>query len=136
MVEHQQPTLVRALEDERLEIGRAMRVATLPDEMIDGLISRIAEMPRGEVERFVAELRRSQDFRVQRVATLNVRRAMQAYRAVSLVDQTDDDVRGALESTFHRIAELLGLLAVPSVSQANTAEATSSLPSGNVSASR
>ena len=101
-----------------------MRLATLPDEVIDGLISTIAEMPRGEVERFVAELRRAQDFRAQRAATLNVRRAMQAYRAVSLIDQTDADLRGALELTLHRIAELLGLM-VPSVSLANTPDSPS-----------
>lgn len=116
---NKRPSLVRAVEEERLDIGRAMRLATLPDEVIDGLISTIAEMPRGEVERFVAELRRAQDFRTQRAATLNVRRAMQAYRAVSLIDQTDADVRGALELTLHRIMELLGLT-VPSVSLANT----------------
>ena len=121
---NKRPSLVRAVEDERLDIGRAMRLATLPDEMIDGLIPTIAEMPRGEVERFVAELRRAQDFRAQRAATLNVRRAMQAYRAVSLIDQADDDVRGALELTLRRIAELLGLT-VPSVSQANTPESVS-----------
>jgi ParB family transcriptional regulator, chromosome partitioning protein len=104
---NKRPSLVRAVEDERLDIGRAMRLAGLPDDVIDGLIATIAEMPRSEMERFVARLRASQDFRAQRVATLNVRRAMQAYRAVSLIDHVDDDVREALELTLRRAADLL-----------------------------
>ncbi len=111
--------MFRAVEEDRLDIGRAMRLATLPDDVIERLIATIADMPRGEVEQFVAKLRTTHDFRAQRAATLNVRRAMQAYRAVTLIDQADDEVRDALELTLRRIADLLGLT-FPSVSLANS----------------
>jgi hypothetical protein len=111
--------LFQAVEGERLDIGRAMRLATLPNDVIEGLITTIVDMPRGEVERFVAGIPASQDFRAQRAATLNVRRAMQAYRAVTLIDEADDEVRGTLELTLHRIADLLGFT-LRGVSLANT----------------
>src|SRR5579859_7640747 len=66
-------------------------------------------MPRGEMERYVPELRNSTDFRAERGVTLNVRRAMQAYRALSLIDHVEKDVRGAVELTFRCAAQLLGV---------------------------
>jgi hypothetical protein len=99
-----------------------MRLATLPDQVIEGLVTTVAAMPRPEVERFVAELRSSQDFRERRTATLNVRRAMQAYRAVTLIDDVDDEVRGTLELTLDRVTDLLGITLRGCVSQANTGD--------------
>jgi hypothetical protein len=116
---NKRPALFRAVEEERLDIGRAMRLATLPDEVIGGLITKIAAMPRSDVERFVAEIRTSQDFKSHRAATLNVRRAMQAYRAVSLIDEADEEVRHTLELAARRIADILGHTPM-SVSLANT----------------
>src|SRR5579859_3610374 len=66
-------------------------------------------MPRGEMERYVPDLRNSTDFRAERGVTLNVRRAMQAYRALALIDHVEKDVRGAVELTFRCAAQLLGV---------------------------
>jgi hypothetical protein len=71
------------------------------------------------MERYVADLRNSTDFRAERASSLNVRRAMQAYRALSLIDYVEKDVREAVELTFHRAAQLLGA-DVDAVSLANT----------------
>jgi ParB family chromosome partitioning protein len=128
---NKRPALFRAVEEERLDIGRAMRLATLPDEVINDLIETVAAMPRTEVERFVANVRSSRDFKAQQVATLNVRRAMQAYRAVTLIDELDDEVRQTLELTATRIADLLGG-PLPSVSQANIPSLHSTSSNGTV----
>jgi ParB/RepB/Spo0J family partition protein len=124
---NKRPALVRAVEQDRLDIGRAMRLATLPDQVIDGLVTTVAAMPRSEVDRFVAELRSSQDFRAERAATLNVRRAMQAYRSVTLIDEVDDEVKRTLELTLSRVLDLLGL-SVGGVSLANTSDAEENNP--------
>lgn len=104
-----------------------MRLASLPEALLDGLISTVADMPRNEMERFVTNLRTSQDFRADRAVTLNVRRAMQAYRALSLIDNVDLNVREAVQLTMYRAAALLGV-DLPAVSLANTSELTASSP--------
>ena len=120
---NKRPALLRAVEENRIDIGRAMRLATLPDHVIEGVVSTVASMPRGEVERFVAKLRSSPDFNSQRLAALNVRRATQAYRAVTLIDEIDVEVRRTLELTMSRIADLLGFT-FPGVSLANSRDHT------------
>jgi ParB/RepB/Spo0J family partition protein len=122
---HKRPALTRAVEEERLDIGRAMRLASLPEEVLETVIAAVMEMPRGEMERYVSDLRNSTDFRAERAVTLNVRRAMQAYRALSLIDHVEKDVREAVELTFRRASQLLGV-DIDSVSLANTSGGSTS----------
>jgi hypothetical protein len=86
---NKRPALFRAVEEERLDIGRAMRLATLPDEVINDLIESVAAMPRTEVERFVANLRSSRDFKAQRVArSTSAERCKPIARLPSLTNST------------------------------------------------
>jgi hypothetical protein len=127
---HKRPALLLAVEEDRIDIGRAMRLATLPNHVIADVVSAIATMPRGEVDRFVVELRSSRDLNARRLAELNVRRAMQAYRAVSLIDQIDMEVRRTLELTMSRIADLLGFT-FPGVSLTNSQDHTAAIAATN-----
>jgi ParB family chromosome partitioning protein len=101
------PTLREAVEGERLDIGRAMRLVSVPDDTLDEMIDRASELSQHELGREVAAMNRTPERRQKRIASVNQRRLMHAYRQLMLVDEVDTDLREQLELIRFRVDELL-----------------------------
>jgi ParB/RepB/Spo0J family partition protein len=112
--------LREALENDRIDLGRAMALAPLArDETLPGLgelLPRAAAMPREDLVARVSQLAgeariqrpRRQSRVLKRVATLNERRLMEAYRLLMNIDSIEDGPeRDLLEQINARVGELL-----------------------------
>jgi ParB family chromosome partitioning protein len=106
---HAKPALRAAVESERLDIGRAMRIVSVPDEVLEEMIERAASLSQHDLGREVALVNRDPEIRRKRIATVNHRRVMHAYRQLMLVDEVDADIRDQLELVRRRVEELLAL---------------------------
>ena len=109
-----------ALENDQIDIGRAMALAPLAREetlpILGELLPEAAELHRDELVARVSELAGEARLRrprrpgrvVKRVATINERRLMEAYRLLMNVDSVEDGPeRDLLDQIQIRVAELL-----------------------------
>ena len=109
-----------ALENDQIDIGRAIALAPLAREetlpILGELLPEAAELHRDELVARVSELAGEARLRrprrpgrvVKRVATINERRLMEAYRLLMNVDSVEDGPeRDLLDQIQIRVAELL-----------------------------
>jgi ParB family chromosome partitioning protein len=99
--------LREAVEEERLDIGRAMRLVSVPEETLEEMIDRAGSLSQQDLGREVAAINRSPETRQKRIATVNQRRLLHAYQQLMLVDEVDNDLRDQLELIRQRVHELL-----------------------------
>jgi ParB family chromosome partitioning protein len=105
------PVLREAVERDDLDIARAMVLVRLDDEKLARVLPRATQLPRSQLEETVKSLRHEMAFprsRKERAAELDIRRLMEAYRLLTLVQAVPGssealDVWRMLEA---RIAEL------------------------------
>jgi ParB/RepB/Spo0J family partition protein len=99
------PALKQAVEAEQLDIGRAMVLATAPEDSLAGLLETAAMTPQQELWRQVGTLK------VVHYApgrSVDSRRLLQALRLLSLVRELDPDDMGLLDQINARVEELRG----------------------------
>jgi ParB/RepB/Spo0J family partition protein len=100
------PILKAALEQERLDIGRAMVLAQAPEEAVGPLLEEASGLPQAELWQRVAELRASHNATPR--TRLNARRLLEALRLLTLVDRAEREERGLAEQIHDVTARLLG----------------------------
>jgi ParB/RepB/Spo0J family partition protein len=102
-----QPALKAALEQEQLDIGRAMLLVGVPNEHLDGLIDRAPRLLQPElaheIEQIMGQFRSS----MERQVAADRRRAAAAERALLLIGDAPDPIRAILERIRRRVEELL-----------------------------
>jgi transcriptional regulator with XRE-family HTH domain len=103
---HQRPSLTAALEARQLDIGRAMLLAPVPEEELDGLIDRAAACSQQQLRDAVAALQRDPRVVARRAATLNERRLALAHRLLMSVDTVEGPACDVLDRIWHRVEEL------------------------------
>ena len=81
-------------------------LASLQPDQLEEVVAEAAMLPQPEVQRLVSAIRRRPDVVARRVASVNARRVMEAYRRLMLVDTVDGEVREALELVARRVDEL------------------------------
>ena len=103
--------LLQAVEEGRVRIGHAMRLARAPKTLLPELLHEAAELSQPERERRVAQVRKDPVIRARRVSPVDERCVMAALRSLKLVGAVEDKgpVRAALELVRQRVDELLGL---------------------------
>jgi ParB family chromosome partitioning protein len=82
------PVLREAVEQDNLDIARAMVLVRLDDERLATVLPEASHMPRTELEQTVKSLRNQMPFprsKKARTAELDTRRPMEAYRLLTLV---------------------------------------------------
>ncbi len=122
---HRSPVLMEALASEKLDVGRAMKLAPLAviaPEHLEEVVAEAATLSQPDVQRLVSAIRRRPEEVARRVASVNARRVMEAYRRLMLVDTVDAEVREALSLVARRVSELCRN---PSLSEAIVSEAAS-----------
>ena len=83
-------------------------LATLEPDRLEQLMAEAATLPQPDVQRLVRAIRRRPEVVARRVASVNARRVMEAYRRLMLVDTVDGEVREALDLVARRVVELRG----------------------------
>jgi hypothetical protein len=101
------PLLKAALEEEQLDIGRAMKLVAAPNDQLPELIARAGALSQADVAATVAALRANPGVAV-RDALANQRRAAAAYRALLQIDAVGPPVRATLERIHRYLDQLLG----------------------------
>jgi ParB/RepB/Spo0J family partition protein len=101
------PVLKAALEEERLDIARAMALVSAPDRSLPGLIERANCMSQRELGIAVAAARRSPDVVADWTRAVNERRARAAYDALLQIDSTPEPVCELLLHVRQRLNQLL-----------------------------
>jgi ParB family chromosome partitioning protein len=105
---HRRPVLRAALEEERLDVGRTMKLVRAPDEKLPELIDRAQTMSQDEIVAAVSLVQRDNDVVASRRAAANARRALMALNALQRIDEVDtESVRGTLEQVHTRLEKLL-----------------------------
>src|SRR5207237_7713976 len=92
-----QPALKAALEQERLDIGRAMQLVGAPEEQLGQLIERAPTVPQAQLAHEVEALGRDSQVLAGRRAAADRRRAEAAERALRLIEDAPEPVRVILE---------------------------------------
>jgi ParB/RepB/Spo0J family partition protein len=101
------PTLRTALEDERLDIGRAMALVSVPEASLPELVARAGSLSQKDLAAQARAVTRMADSVGLAPASADERRALQAYEALLLVEHVTEPVRQVLETVQERIVELL-----------------------------
>jgi ParB-like chromosome segregation protein Spo0J len=102
-----QPALKSAVEDERVDIGRAMKLVTAPPQELDGLLDLASSVSASELAHAVGAARQAPRVIERCKASANQRWAELALRALMRIDDMNGPVRTALESARQRLDELL-----------------------------
>jgi ParB family transcriptional regulator, chromosome partitioning protein len=101
------PALRAALEAERLDIGRAMKLVPAPEEALPELIERAGSVTREQLVKEVAAMRRDPQIVADRSATANFRRAMAAEACVKSIDNLEGPVREVIIRLRQQLDALL-----------------------------
>jgi ParB family chromosome partitioning protein len=101
------PALRTALESERLDIGRAMKLVLAPEEALPELIERASSVTREQLVREVAAVRRDPRIVADRSAKANYRRALAAENCVKSIDNLEGPVRDVLVRVRQQVDALL-----------------------------
>jgi ParB family chromosome partitioning protein len=102
-----QPVLRAALESERLDIGRAMKLVLAPEEALPELIERASTVTREQLVKEVAAARRDSHVMADRSAKANYRRALAAEGCLKSIDSLDGPVRDVLVRLRQQLDALL-----------------------------
>jgi ParB family chromosome partitioning protein len=108
---HRRPALRDAVADGSLKIGHAMKLVAAPPETLPELIAAAHNLSQPELQRMVAQLRKSPGARAQRRAEANRRRALGALDNLSRIvpfEPLDPTLRSTLEEVITRSQHLLG----------------------------
>jgi hypothetical protein len=100
---------MEALASEKLDVGRAMKLAplsALDPERLEELVTEATTLAQPDVQRLVTAVRRRPEEVARRVASVNARRVMEAYRRLMLVDIVDAEVHEALKLVARRVSQL------------------------------
>jgi len=105
------PELREALANDRLDIGRAMKLVRVPDEHLCEVLEQAPTLSQFELEERVAEYRNDPAVIAKRAASLTERRLMDALRALGKVDQVPREgaTRDLLGLVRDRVEELWDL---------------------------
>jgi hypothetical protein len=101
------PMLRRAVEEERLDIGRAMKLVSAPESELSQLIEQAHELSSDELAHVVATRRKEPDAQASRRAAVNQRHAEAAVRALELIDEPGGPARATLLKLRERLDALL-----------------------------
>jgi hypothetical protein len=101
------PVLREALESERLDIGRAMKLVQAPEEALPELIERACSVTRDQLVREVAAVRRDPRVIADRSTKANYRRALAAENCVKSIDGLEGPVRDVLVRLRRQLDALL-----------------------------
>jgi len=101
------PVLREALESERLDIGRAMKLVMAPEEALPELIERAGTVTREQLVKEVAAVRRDPLVVADRSAKANYRRALAAENCLKSVDSLEGPVRDVLVRLRQQLDTLL-----------------------------
>ena len=101
------PALKAALMQERLDIGRAMKLVAAPDVVLETLIERAAALSQRELSAAVVAARAEAGAVADRQVLADERHAEAALRAVLLIESVHPPVRERLECVHRRIEHLL-----------------------------
>jgi ParB family chromosome partitioning protein len=104
---HRRPMLEAALEDERVDIGRAMILVSAPDEDLPDLIERARSLSQQDLAGHVAAAKRATCVQEASDVSADERHALAAYQALQLVEHVPEPVRQALICVQQRLNELL-----------------------------
>jgi ParB family chromosome partitioning protein len=83
---HRRPMLEAALEDERVDIGRAMILVSAPDEDLPDLIERARSLSQRDLAGEVAAAKRATSVQAASDMSSDERHALAAYRALLLIE--------------------------------------------------
>jgi ParB/RepB/Spo0J family partition protein len=106
---HHRPMLEEALDDERVDIGRAMTLVSAPDEYLPDLIERARSLSQQDLATEVAAVKGAGGVRVDVEIPADERHALAAYQALLLVERAPDTVRRLLVCVQQRVNELMAL---------------------------
>jgi len=101
------PALRQALEAERLDIGRAMRLVAAPEDALPGLIDRAGSVTREELAREVAAARHAPRAVAARWEDANHRRALAAESCLAAIDSAEGPARDVLVRLRQQLDALL-----------------------------
>jgi ParB family chromosome partitioning protein len=104
---HRSPMLEAALEDERVDIGRAMILVSAPDEDLPQLIERARSLSQQDLAGQVGAAKRATCVQGAADMSADERHARAAYQALLLVAHVPEPVRQALVCVQQRLNELL-----------------------------
>ncbi len=104
---HRRPMLEAALEDERVDVARAMILVSAPDEHLPDLIARARSLSQKDLAGHVAAARRATCGQGASDMSADQRHALAAYQALLLVEDVPEPVRQALICVQQRLNELL-----------------------------
>ncbi len=104
---HRRPMIEAALEDERLDIGRAMILVSAPDEDLPDLIERARSLSQQDLAGHVGAVKRRAHVQGTSSMSADERHALSAYQALLLVEHVPEPVRQALVCVQQRLNELL-----------------------------
>jgi len=102
-----QPALRAALEQERLEVGRAMQFIGAPEAQLGDLIERAPKLLQAQLAQEINVLISEPQALAARRAAANKRQAAAAEHALLMIDDAAGSVRTILERIRQRVAELL-----------------------------
>jgi hypothetical protein len=117
--------LKSALEEDRLDIGRAMKLVGAPDEELPALIDKAPTISQAELVDEVALLNQNPLVAQCRQAAANARRAILALKALERIDDAPASVRPTLQQALLRIHQLLGEFSAPDAMVESQLEITS-----------
>jgi ParB family chromosome partitioning protein len=105
---HDKPALREALASDRLDIGRAMKLVSVPDEHLGDVLEEAPALSQLELENRVAQYREDPAVIAKRAASLTERRLMDALRTLGKVDQVPREgaARDLLALVRQRVEEL------------------------------
>jgi hypothetical protein len=103
---HRRPVLKAALEDERVDIGRAMVLVSAPDGCLSELIARAPSLSQRDLAAQVGAARRA-TAPANCPLSADERNALAAYQALVLVHHVPEPVRQILQRLHRRLTELL-----------------------------
>jgi ParB family transcriptional regulator, chromosome partitioning protein len=101
------PVLRAALESERLDIGRAMKLVLAPEEALPELIERASSVTREQLVTEVAAVRRDPRVVADRSAEANYRRALAAETCLKSIDSLEGPARDVLVRLRQQLDALL-----------------------------
>jgi ParB family transcriptional regulator, chromosome partitioning protein len=100
------PVLKDALEQDRLDVGRAMALADAPEEALPHLLDLARALPQTALKERVAELNVMRNASPR--TTVDSRRLLEALRLLTLVEDVHSEDRGLVEQIHRVSARLLG----------------------------
>jgi ParB/RepB/Spo0J family partition protein len=103
---HRRPPLLAALEQDQLDIGRAMALASAPDDCLTDLITRARSLSQAQIKAEVASARQAAKRPGLDIAT-DERYARVAYEALQRVHGTQGRVREVLAEVQRELNRLL-----------------------------